>query len=320
MYLVKEGPFLNSESDFPSGCSQLVHLKKSQKIIDDVSSGPVFAPSSKKDTAVLYSGQLATGKRDLFSPQHLVIPADSTREFDLPFSHPVSPTPGRQVTRQNSISLSPKAGSFTSTYLIPCTPTVSIKDSVSFFPTTSSPRTSKLEMFSKTPKVASPKARSHTNLVEDLITEGQDGSVTGFPQKVEMEIGIPWSLANTEPNAFEEPTISHSYANSISLDYSSMNGEEVEFRESGSGTSADMDEGTPPYHEVPFIKPGSPTDIHLSDNEEYEDHGISNGKADDQLAIVMSQKTKISEERLTRILRFSPLSFYLFIFLSTALL
>lgn len=34
--MVKEGPFLNSDKDYPNKCSKLVHLKKSKKIFEDV--------------------------------------------------------------------------------------------------------------------------------------------------------------------------------------------------------------------------------------------------------------------------------------------
>lgn len=37
-YIVKEGPFCNSDSDYPTKASKLVHMKKSGSIIDDVSS------------------------------------------------------------------------------------------------------------------------------------------------------------------------------------------------------------------------------------------------------------------------------------------
>ncbi|CAN0856156.1 SAC3 family protein B [Linum grandiflorum] len=37
-YMVKEGPFLNSDKDFPTKCSRLVQLKKSTMIVGDVSS------------------------------------------------------------------------------------------------------------------------------------------------------------------------------------------------------------------------------------------------------------------------------------------
>jgi nuclear mRNA export protein SAC3 len=293
-----------------------VHLKKSEKIIDDVSSGPVCAPVSKKDTTILYSGRFATGKRELFPPPHaLAIPADGTGELGLPFARPVSPTFGRQVIRQNSGSFSPKAVSFSSS---PRLPTAGIKDSVTFFPTPASPHTSKPEIFSKTPKVDSPKVRSNTKLAEDVITEDQDESVTGFPQKVEIQACIPLSPANTEPSDFEEPTVSHPYADSTSLYYSSTNAEEDEFLERGSGSSADVNEGTPTGQEVLFMEP-SPTDTHLSGNEEYRDHDISSDKADDWLPIVMSQKTKISDERLKRILRFFPFILNLFMFPQIAL-
>eukprot|EP01018_Ginkgo_biloba_P025942 Gb_02851 [translate_table: standard] len=35
-YMVKEGPFLKSDRDFPTKCSQLVHQKRSAKVVDDV--------------------------------------------------------------------------------------------------------------------------------------------------------------------------------------------------------------------------------------------------------------------------------------------
>ncbi|KAG5554873.1 hypothetical protein RHGRI_012441 [Rhododendron griersonianum] len=37
-YMVKEGPFLNSDNDYPVKCSNLVHKKKSEAIVEDVSS------------------------------------------------------------------------------------------------------------------------------------------------------------------------------------------------------------------------------------------------------------------------------------------
>ncbi|XP_062186586.1 SAC3 family protein B isoform X2 [Phragmites australis] len=301
LYLVKEGALLNSESDFPSGCSQLVHLKKSQRVVDDVSSGPVCAPIGKKETTVPYSGRLATGKRELFPPQYaLAIPADGRREFDLSFSGSVSPTSGRQIT-------SPKAANkqFSSTYSSSLSPMAGRKDSHSFFPTAVSSHTSKLEIFLKTPKVASPKAESRIKLADDLITEDQDCGLAGFPKKVELQIAdIPWSQANTEhTKALEEPIVSHPLADSISIDYSNMHGMEDEFGAHGSGIGTDMDEGTPPYREVLFIDPGSPIGSPLSGHEDYVGHINSNGPADDPLPTVMSPKKKIRNERLKTILR-----------------
>ncbi|KAL6971398.1 hypothetical protein U1Q18_031075 [Sarracenia purpurea var. burkii] len=39
-YMVKEGPFLNSDNDYPVKCSKLVHMKKSRRIVEDVASPP----------------------------------------------------------------------------------------------------------------------------------------------------------------------------------------------------------------------------------------------------------------------------------------
>ncbi|XP_072959176.1 SAC3 family protein B isoform X1 [Typha angustifolia] len=48
LYLVKEGLFINNDSDFPTKCSQLVHLKKSRRIIDDAYSGPITSEFTGK--------------------------------------------------------------------------------------------------------------------------------------------------------------------------------------------------------------------------------------------------------------------------------
>lgn len=45
--MVKDGPFLNSNVDYKTKCSQLVHLKKSRKIFDDVSFSQVLSVPSE---------------------------------------------------------------------------------------------------------------------------------------------------------------------------------------------------------------------------------------------------------------------------------
>ncbi|XP_073100092.1 SAC3 family protein B isoform X2 [Elaeis guineensis] len=52
MYMVKEGPFLNGDVDFPTKCAKLVHLKKSKRIIDDVYSGPTISDLSEETEVV----------------------------------------------------------------------------------------------------------------------------------------------------------------------------------------------------------------------------------------------------------------------------
>ncbi|RLN33878.1 germinal-center associated nuclear protein isoform X2 [Panicum miliaceum] len=299
LYLVKEGPFLNSESDFPSGCSQLVHLKKSQRVIVDVSSGPVCAPISKRNTSVSYPSRLASGKRDIFPSQHApVVTHDGRRDLFSLFSGPVSTTPGRHISSPFPDPFSPKAANklFSPKRPSPLVPNGDREDSVSTFPTVVSPHSSKKEIFSKTPKVASPKAEGKAKLADDLTAEDQDSGLAGSPQKVDMQTGILWSQANTENiNALTEPIVSHSLTDGISLDYySNMLGEEDKL---------DMDEGTPPYHEVLVIEPGSPIGSPLSDHNEYEDHNISNSTVNDWLPIVTSPKKQISDEKLKAILR-----------------
>lgn len=43
-YMVKEGPFLSGESDYPLKCSKLVHQKKAGSIVEDVSSPSLMEP------------------------------------------------------------------------------------------------------------------------------------------------------------------------------------------------------------------------------------------------------------------------------------
>jgi len=303
LYLVKEGPFLNSETDFPSGCSQLVHLKKSQRVIADVSSGAVCAPISKKNSSVSYPGRLASGKRDLFPSQHApVVSQDGRRDLFSLFSGPVSTTPGRYIISPFPDPFSPKAANklFSPKRPSALAPNADREDSVSTFPTVASPHSSKKEIFSKTPKVASPKVEGKTKLADDLTAEDQDSGLAGSPQKVDMQMGIPWSQANTENiNALAEPIVSHSLTDGMSLDYySNMLGEEDKL---------DMDEGTPPDHEVLVIEPGSPIGSPLSDHNEYEDHNIINSTVNDWLPIVMSPEKQISDEKLKAILRLFPI-------------
>ncbi|KAL6343488.1 hypothetical protein AAG906_024853 [Vitis piasezkii] len=48
-YMVKEGPFLNADKDYPTKCSELVHSKKSNTIVEDVASScqSMSLPSAK---------------------------------------------------------------------------------------------------------------------------------------------------------------------------------------------------------------------------------------------------------------------------------
>lgn len=309
-YLVKEGPFLNSESDFPSGCSQLVHSKKSQRVIVDVSSGPVCAPISKDNTSVSSPSRIVTGKRDLFPSQHApAVPHGGRREILSLFSGPISTTPGKQISLPFPDSFSPKAANklFSPTSPTPLIPNAGIEDSASTLPTAASPHSSKREIFSRMPRVVSPKAKGKTKFGNDLTAEDQDSGLAESPQEVEMQTEILWSQANTEnTNALAEPIVSHSHTDSISLDYSNRLREEEKFRE-------DMDVGTPPHHEVLVIEPGSPIGSPLSDHNEYEDHNISNSTVDDWLPIVMLPKKQISNEKLKAILRlFSILGLLMF--------
>ncbi|XP_068331324.1 SAC3 family protein B-like isoform X1 [Pyrus communis] len=49
-YIVKEGPFLNGDEDYPTKCSKLVDMKKSRRIVEDVLASSQVIPSSSKAT------------------------------------------------------------------------------------------------------------------------------------------------------------------------------------------------------------------------------------------------------------------------------
>uniref|UniRef100_A0A7N0UEF8 PCI domain-containing protein n=3 Tax=Kalanchoe fedtschenkoi TaxID=63787 RepID=A0A7N0UEF8_KALFE len=51
-YMVKDGPFLNSEKDYPTKCSNLVHLKKSKRIVDDIMSS-ITVPVPNKERKII---------------------------------------------------------------------------------------------------------------------------------------------------------------------------------------------------------------------------------------------------------------------------
>uniref|UniRef100_A0ACD5UJP7 Uncharacterized protein n=1 Tax=Avena sativa TaxID=4498 RepID=A0ACD5UJP7_AVESA len=308
-YTVKEGPFLNSESDFPSGCSELVHSKKSRRIVDDVSSGPVCAPTSQKATAAPYSGGFASpaSKRELVMPQAaLVIPVNAKREFGSSFSGPAPPTSGGQITLPYSGLFSPKAGNkqFSSPYSGPISPTVGRKESVPVLPSTASPRATK-DPFLHTgwmddQRVASPKAKDKTKVSDDLIIpEDHDG---GFLEFSREQTGVPQSVAYTQHmDALADSRVSHPLADGTS-DYADMHGVEDELRAHGSGSDIDFDEEGSSCRQVNLIQLGWPTGSPLPDHE-YEDQQINNKTTDDLLPIVLSAKNKISDERLKMILR-----------------
>ncbi|EEC82550.1 hypothetical protein OsI_27093 [Oryza sativa Indica Group] len=305
LYLVKEGPFLNSETDFPSGCSQLVHLKKSQRIINDVSSGPVCAPTSQKEALASNSGGFALTRGHVHPQPSLLV----KREFGLSFPGPVSPTSGRQTTSLYSGSFSPKAGNKQSSLpsSSPMSPTSGKKESV-HVPFSTPPHTTKQAILPRTgwideQKVASPKAESNTKAADDFIPEDQDGGLIGFPRG---QPDVPWTQANIQQDsALEETKFSPPLADGVSLDYSNMHGEENEFRPDGSSIDADMDEESPSHREVNFIQPESFVGSHLSDSDhkEYDDHNIGDRAADNMLPVVVSPKKIISNERLKIILR-----------------
>lgn len=50
--MVKEGPFLNSDRDYPTKCSNLVHLKKASRMVDDVLSSRSISLPFKKETEI----------------------------------------------------------------------------------------------------------------------------------------------------------------------------------------------------------------------------------------------------------------------------
>ncbi|CAM0907071.1 unnamed protein product [Alopecurus aequalis] len=307
-YLVKEGTFLNSERDFPSGCSELVHLKKSQRIVDDVSSGPVRAPTSQKATPAPYSGVFASpvSKRKLVPPQAaLVIPVNAKREFGLSFSGPASPTSGRQITSPHSHLFSPNAGNkqFSSPYSGPISPTAGRKESVMVFPSTASPRATKRlhTGWMDEQRVASPKAKGKTKVPDDLITsEDHDG---GFVEFSRDQMGAPPSEAYTQHiDALADAGVSHALADGISSDYPEIRGVIDEPRAHGSGSDTDLGEEGPSYREVNLIELGSPTASPLLAYE-YGDQQINDKTTDDLLPIVASPMNKISDARLKMILR-----------------
>lgn len=51
-YMVKGGPFLNSEEDFPTKRSQFVLLKKSERVNHDICSSPTIFPVSEKSQTI----------------------------------------------------------------------------------------------------------------------------------------------------------------------------------------------------------------------------------------------------------------------------
>lgn len=308
-YLVKEGPFLNSENDFPSGCSELVRSKKSQRVIDDVSSGPVCAPTSQKLTVAPYSDRFTppASKRELVPPKSaLEVPVNSKRGFGSSLSGSASPTSSGQITSPRFSPFSPKAANqqFSSGHSSPISPTAGRKETVLTFPSTDSPRSSKHAFlhagWMDDQRIASPKAKGKTKVPDTLIPEDNNG---GFVEFSKEQTSVPWSEAYTQHvDALAETIVSHPLPDSVPTDYFHMHEKEDEFRSHGSGSGTDLDEGNTTCREANPIELGWPTRSPLPGHEGHADHQI-NKRTDDSLPITVSPKKRISDERLKMILR-----------------
>ncbi|KAJ0730764.1 putative proteasome component (PCI) domain-containing protein [Helianthus annuus] len=127
-YMVKEGPFLNGDGDYPLKCSKLVHLKRSTTIVDDVLS-PCFMESSppkglptdnmQQESPVAQTHTFTNAivaddggiKNDIrlqpmFTTPAQVVAADSLSE-DHPHLELASPSP-RDIFKTNNSFHSPK--------------------------------------------------------------------------------------------------------------------------------------------------------------------------------------------------------------------
>ncbi|PIA39351.1 hypothetical protein AQUCO_02600065v1 [Aquilegia coerulea] len=96
LYMVKEGPFLNSDKDYPTMCSRLVHSKKSTSIVKDVSSSNQLMWPTEESKRIM-SGKIVEPS---FKAPQLVQSrpsVDAVDEVMATFEEEPSPTDGSHV-------------------------------------------------------------------------------------------------------------------------------------------------------------------------------------------------------------------------------
>lgn len=85
--MVKEGPFLNSDNDYPVKCSNLVHKKKSETIVEDVSSPHVTVSLPGKEVKKV---QLVKAYDEEPKPVHYVGAVSGAQATPVHFAGTVS--------------------------------------------------------------------------------------------------------------------------------------------------------------------------------------------------------------------------------------
>ncbi|KAL8139594.1 hypothetical protein V2J09_005615 [Rumex salicifolius] len=97
LYMVKDGPFLNTDKDFPTKCSELVHSKKSKHIVEDVSSPhqlTLILPKALKEfKPVKVKADKPVAVQSIPRDHSLSVPAKKVSEF----RSSVSPKHGKQL-------------------------------------------------------------------------------------------------------------------------------------------------------------------------------------------------------------------------------
>ncbi|KAL7595190.1 hypothetical protein Lser_V15G29860 [Lactuca serriola] len=78
-YMVKEGQFLNTDSEYPLKCSKLVHLKRSTTIMDDVLSSPIPIKTPEPPKRVPRKASIQTQVKSPVSPKKTQSFADVIR-------------------------------------------------------------------------------------------------------------------------------------------------------------------------------------------------------------------------------------------------
>ncbi|XAR57164.1 hypothetical protein NMG60_11025212 [Bertholletia excelsa] len=106
-YMVKEGPFLNIDNDYPVKCSKLVHLKKSQMIVEDVSSPRLTVSSPGEEMREV---QLVKAQEQESKHVPLVEPESKSQAFDEEMTdYEVVPSP-KQVKPLGKAFVNPSSG------------------------------------------------------------------------------------------------------------------------------------------------------------------------------------------------------------------
>ncbi|KAH7573663.1 hypothetical protein JRO89_XS03G0188500 [Xanthoceras sorbifolium] len=120
-YMVKDGPFLNSDKDYPTKCSKLVHMKRSESIVEDILASNQVISSPTGATKAIQLGKIH--KHDAKTPPYVerkisIHPVDEAMPDSIAISLQNNSTPVQPVSETSMVDQQSQVGGHQVT--VPC--------------------------------------------------------------------------------------------------------------------------------------------------------------------------------------------------------